>query len=150
MSIQNCPECGVMSQMTCDHIIPIWLRPRLPLLGVNHKDICNDIGLSNASLERQVCTHCNLAKGGTIVYGDKLVRKYMSAVLVAIYNRIKAAEASTRRLNVRCDCLSALGAAAVVLDKIPSMPLLKVAGPSPLASGAERWLSTREAYADRR
>jgi hypothetical protein len=98
-----CPECGNEEILTTEHIIPQWIIRLLPNLGFNHTDVLKYSGLTNPQTMSQLCFKCNVSRGGKLSYHNKVVAKYLTAVVLMIELEINKPKLPVKVL-VKCCC----------------------------------------------
>lgn len=97
-----CPDCECETELTNDHVVPKWLLSDTARFGVNYREIIDKAGIKGKTW-RDLCTACNLAKGGTLIYNDQIVRLYLKAFVEAISAKLYLYE-FPRKIQVVCQC----------------------------------------------
>lgn len=97
-----CAVCECEQEMTIDHIVPKWLLIDVARFGLSFTDILEKANLQG-KMWRDVCTACNVAKGGQILWKDPVVRDYMKEFVFQINERLNY-QTGPRKLKVVCGC----------------------------------------------
>lgn len=90
--------------MTVDHIVPLWFTRRVYQLGITNVEILENAGMRFSDLTSDICSKCNYAKGGIILYSYPVVRRYMQSLSELIQRRVDV-HLGPKRIAVVCKCI---------------------------------------------